>query len=300
MNLIQTFTRTFWLSFTQPSYYRDILRAKPSFSLKFFFAYHLLFALVGTLVLFFSLLQPLNSIVLQLPQTLLQAYPQELEITVSQGVLSTNVSEPYSIPLSRFDHLFSQLDDRILGATTQIPENFLVIDTQADIADFWDYSTFVLLTQNQAAILDEDGSFRVTDFSDVNNFTLNQANLASWLELAQPYLAKFLPLATLFVFLATLFFLPLASGFYLLFFGLLLWLFSRLLKPPLTYRQSIKLGIHMLVIPTTILGLLSFVPHGLPLPFARTFLLLIFSYFVLQNLKSSPPSAAPPPNLSAT
>jgi len=139
-------------TFTSPDYYADILKAPFSFSLKFFYGFFFLYALILTSFVTVRYLLPLGDLLKFLPDKLVEMYPSELEVTIKDGEVSTNVAEPYAIPLSRFEKILDELDKSVLGESVEKVENLVVIDTRGKIDDFSRYRTYVLLTKKPSFV----------------------------------------------------------------------------------------------------------------------------------------------------
>jgi hypothetical protein len=86
--------------------------------------------------------------------TLRDWYPDDLVLTVTGGVLSTNAEEPVVLDLPA---AWAGMDD---GDTHAV-----VIDTSASIDDFDAYATRVLLTRT-AAVVRDDNALRVIEYTE--------------------------------------------------------------------------------------------------------------------------------------
>src|SRR3989338_6407136 len=64
MSKLKTFFRSLYLSATNPSYYRDLLKTKFSFSLKYFFGLSLLLTLISTIVFSLILIPQIKTLVI--------------------------------------------------------------------------------------------------------------------------------------------------------------------------------------------------------------------------------------------
>src|SRR3989338_10218443 len=117
MSKIAIFFYVLKRTFTSPAYYADILKAPFSFSLKFFLLYFFFFALVGTGILTLKLVEQVKQTLAVLPSKLEALYPDELEIRIQNGTVSTNVAEPFFVPLKEIQKGFKITD--LLGARTR-------------------------------------------------------------------------------------------------------------------------------------------------------------------------------------
>jgi hypothetical protein len=78
-----------------PKYYQELINLPFSYSLKYFSLFAFIFSLL--LVVKFSIfsLPQLYSALNGIGPTIIASYPQELEVSVKGGNVSTNVNEPY-------------------------------------------------------------------------------------------------------------------------------------------------------------------------------------------------------------
>src|SRR3989338_10045104 len=87
-------------TFTSPDYYKTIIAAPFSFSLKFFYLVFFLYAIVATIFFTVKWAPEVESIIRNVPSAITRAYPEELTITINKGEVTTNVVEPYLIPIN--------------------------------------------------------------------------------------------------------------------------------------------------------------------------------------------------------
>src|SRR3989344_4178481 len=144
MKKIKRFFTIFKRSLLDPKYYHDILKAKFSFSLKYLYTLLFFLALIHALIFSaqIAVFIPLIPRFIETAKTVVQnTYPDELVITIKDGQLSTNVKEPYSIPLPKeFPDIFDQ--------------NLITIDTKAQVSDYPKYQSLALVTKDSIAFFD--------------------------------------------------------------------------------------------------------------------------------------------------
>ncbi len=210
-------------------------------------------------------------------QTLVSSlYPTELELTVKNGQISSNVAEPYPIA---FPEAW-QSKEHVLPN-----KNLVVIHTSKaiDTADFTSQDTLFILGQNGFGYHDPSkGEFRVYDLSQQGwrgNFTLTHDDFVQivakvgiafkWIVLIGCVLLPFLLYGTLFV--GYLLYLIAGAG--------IVWLGAKLHGHELRYGQAYIAGLFLLPVPFLydfITGVLFTGPHTI-LPFAFTLILLIMT-----------------------
>jgi hypothetical protein len=278
------FFSVFKKSLTSPAYYVDILKAPFSFSLKYLLVYFFFYAVIGTTFLGITTVPSLSQFLTALPKRIEAIYPPELEIVVKNGIVSTNVNEPYALPLQTVEKAFT---DKVLGLSTVAPVvNLLVIDTKGSVENFSNYQTMILLTQKNIAVVDKDNVLKMYSIDPTLTTTINRALVSTWVQAITPYLHYFTPLAIAAIFLSLLLFVPGFYQLYLLFFAFLLWLFSKAMKSSLSYSKSFQLSMHLVTITATLFGILKMVGISANIPLLQTFILLVFSYFVLTAINT--------------
>lgn len=309
MGKLKTFFRTFYKSASSPKYYAEVVQAKFSFSLKFFFFYFLLYALVGVTYLTWAVFLPMDREVKKLPDKILETYPAELTIKIKNGQVSTNVKEPYSIPfptnLFPLESLPAEANLNIGGTRQPLQNlshfNLLTIDTQAQVTDIAKYNTLALLTKDSVSVIGDQGDIRVYPLREIKDLTINKLVVFSLIQVIAPYLKYVVPVFAIFAFLALAVFLPLGKMFYLLLFSLLILIVGKLMRLPLGYGKYYQVGLHTMVVWSTLEGIMSLARFRIPIPLLGTIILLIFATIALWGIKRkrvvlpSGPIESPPP-----
>lgn len=264
-----------------------------------------LYALV-TMLAFFSLLPfsiglgifapATDSFALHQLNVIKNWYPDELVITVSGGVLRTNVEEPYILDLPAE---WSALRED--GA----PTHFIVIDTDATFDDFDSYDTRILLTSTYAVAREDQGR-RTFHYDDGNNdsVTITKTIVTDTADELSTF-APYLPVATLILAIALAIILPFIVGglvwgmklFFLAWATLILWIASVLMSRSFRYGPLFRLATYGIT-------------GSLLVEFAMTMLRIqiwwvtwvVFFVWMIVVLSQFPPTTAlpPPPAAPAT
>jgi len=199
--------------------------------------------------------------------SLVQTYPQDLEISIKDGKVITNQPEPY--------YLRDTFDSG--------KDNLLVIDTETpfDGGQFAGYSTHVLLKQDYAVIADNEGE-RLVALSSVEDFTLTQAVLVGVAEQVYPYLGSVATVASVLLWFV-LWIADAATLIYILFAALLVLLLTKVMKRGLSYKESYKTAVHAATLPIIVATLLDV--FGVGMPFLTYSLLLVVVAYI--NLRAT-------------
>ncbi len=286
MSYLKTFFYVLKKSFTSASYYKDVIKAPFGFSLKYFLFFSFLLSLIVTVVISLLILVPLNQFLKRFPKILVKVYPAELEIKINNGMVSTNVQEPYVIPLERVSSTLDQLKD-VKGVSSDKMQNILVIDTNASVEDLQKYHTYALLTKQYLSYYKDDGRIETFSLKKIDNLTINKSLVTNLINKLVPflnYLALFLiPL----IFFGTFAFFTLGQFIYLLFTALLLFIVGKLISYKISYWKAFQIDLHLATIVIPLFLLASILGVHLQIPFLRLIIFTALGFFILNTLKNT-------------
>ena len=277
MRTIRAFLYVIRRSFTDPGYYRELTKVPFSFSLKFFFAYFFLYALVATTIIAKNIIPQLDTFTKAIATGVDRLYPPELVITIKKGEITTNVSEPYAIPVSALGSLFGD-------ETPDDTKNLLVIDTKGTVDSFADYKTVALLTKRTLIARGEDSNWRVYPLSNVSDITIDQTLVGRLSQKVKPLLSMVIPLAIFAIFGGIVISMPAVTLLYLLVIALVVVAIARLLKKTLTYRKAYQLGMHFVLLPTSLVDALTYLGVTIPILFFHLILVILVAWVVVRAL----------------
>lgn len=291
MSKFSTFLSTFRNSSFKPNYYNDVLKAPFSFSLKYFLCLFFTLSFLTTFSVSIFLIQKVNPYLSQLKTTLPNLYPDELHLTIKDGQVSTNVQEPYFLPLK--PEIFPQeFKDALKGQT--IIQNILVIDTQAQPGELKKYQTFILLTKDSVSFLGDRSEIRIQSLDEVKNLTINKIIINQIWKTITPYFPWILPVMIIGLFLFIPFFTILGKFIYLVFISLITFILGRLFKHgEINYLRSLQINLHAITLPTVIIALFQLFGALPKVPFFGTIILLIFNLIIFTSLKEASSPSTP-------
>lgn len=196
---------------------------------------------------------------------LLSQFPAELTLTLKDGKVSTNVPEPYMIPVPP--------SDRATGKT-----NFAVIDTKtvASAENFSKYSTILLITSDYIIGEKSNGQITIQNFKGIPDMVLNRATITSFADKILPYLKIVIPLLLLLVFFGFLIGAYIANLVSLLLLTLIVWIVGKIRKTGITYGTYYKLGLYGV----TPLVILSMISGLLNLPWFADWVVFFILFFI--------------------
>lgn len=188
MSFFLTIKSTVW----DPAFYRA-KAAEPRGAFAYYFKLALLLSVVLTAAFCIFDGPRINAVLSALPAEVVAYYPDDLEVTLADGVISTNKPQPYALPFP--DKLRSEdADDE--------PTNLVVFDTDAtfNVEAYKAYDTIALVTRDALVLEDNDG-IKVVPTSDFKceegeqcTYTLTNDKLAFYMSKVEPFTVYVLPI----------------------------------------------------------------------------------------------------------
>ena len=279
-------------SIFSPEYYGALLTRPASFSLKYYGSLGMLLAVLMTIALSLPIIPQINKVLRGLPTSLTAYYPDDLELRVQSGVVSSSVDEPYFLPLPReFEKNFGTS-----GGFTHL----MVIDTKTPVTleQFSAYeSLFWISSRSIAYMEDAGGKMSVSPIDPNASFVVNESNLSGWITQVEPYFHFISPVVVvaIFFFLTMRFLLILM---YLLFAALVVYLLGLVLGRKWGYGTSYRISLHAVTLPLLLEQIFTLLPFSFArLPFLFTAILLVVVY--VNYRKPVPSHEAPNPTNTA-
>lgn len=266
-------------SIYNPEYYEEIESKPFSYSIKYFYSLVLVMAVILSTVYGFIFIPVTVSFLKSFGTAIVDYYPSELTVTIKGGMVTTNVTEPYSLPFP----------EKLRSSETKGIDNLLVIDTHHDFTmDLWNqYKTTAWLTKDTLIYRDKDNRISITPLDKTPNTEITRTKIASWLAAIEPFFKWVPPLLIFGIFVFFMFFL---SGylFYLLFGALLIYFIARLKKIPLSYKKAYQVGLHAITLSLIFtLAKLSLLQGSPNIPFLFTAVLCIVAWINLKKKEES-------------
>jgi hypothetical protein len=251
MKHIRNFLKKIKDTVYNPSFYQKITHEPTELGIWFLFLINVLsFTVIGIGLLVISI-PSVSSF--SMSDYIGTHYPDELTITIQDGVVEANIDMPYYIPL----------DEDEEGD----PANLIVIDTtEGQTFDtISSYDTLAVLTRDSLVFFKSEGETRIFSLEEIKDFTFNKDTAISWGETIMTWTyILIIPFALLMIGIVACFVL----GWYLLvsfIYALVPFFAAKLLKKRLTYMNAYKVSLYALVpaiLFSTIISLLGL--HSLP------------------------------------
>lgn len=293
MNFFSTIKATFF----NPSFYKEVADGQRAGAFGYYFKLALLLSVISTILFSLFVGPTIHEALRTFPDAVVSYYPDDLEVTLTDGAVTINQPEPYALPFPQ------QWVSEDAGAS---PSNLIVFDTASTFttAGFEQYDTLALVT-GDALVMQSDREIRVVPMSDFAcesknpgdcNYTLTNDKLSSFMTQLKPLSVYILPILAVGILLVlmvvyafgllTLLITSLAA------FVAVRWLVKA--APRLSYKQTYRLCLYA-VTPALILGAVTGIVRtsfGIPTPFVDGYLFeLVLTLIVLVlNLRAAYPT----------
>lgn len=277
-----TFFQEVKKSIFNPSFYRELMLRPMSRSFKYFFLFILFVALFQTAAFSLKFLPQLKPFFTRVSTRVMEYYPNNLEIRIRNGEVSSNVEEPYAIRMP--NSIPEEGDLRRF-------ENLLIIDTENDFSleRFENYSTACWLTRESLACTKDDG-VNITSLRGVSDVTIDKESVSALVGRIEPLLKFIYPVFIIGTFIASFSALSLRLV-YLLFGALLILIVAKIKRINLGYKKSYQLGLYLMTLPilaTTVWSWILWMSgRSVEAPFLFSIILIISAAI---NLRALPPA----------
>lgn len=268
-------------SLTKFEYYKEIAKAKFSFSLKYLFFLFYITSLIGSLAFAGSLAvlvaPKIPEFVASFESKANSIYPSGLVVNIKDGNLSTNQKEPYFVDTLKMFDLGEDYD------------HVLTIDTKADESMIKDYKTFVLITKNSFVSIKDKNSYQVSPIDESITMTIDEKSYKDLVAQITPYL-KYVQGGFIALIVLSIFVLPILGAsfgligqlIYLLIFTSIFFIVVKFMKKKITFKKLFQLAIHASTLPILLGLIVSSI--GISMPFLLgSAILFVFMILVINQ-----------------
>lgn len=276
MNQLKAFFYSLKRSLFEPKYYKDVFEANFWFSFKYLLFLLFILSFIKIIVFAGFYLKARPSIQPGINKAMkytYEFYPDNLELRIRDGQLSTNVKEPYVFDIKNN----KEKTDRVL----------LTIDTEGLIDNYPNYNSYILATKNAIIFPSKSNNNRIGEtsvfyFRDLGqDLTLNKEVYDKGVDMVKPYASKanilidwvVLTLSPIILIFGS-FFWTMGTLFVLLFLTFFIWIANLLFKKGYSFGSLYKMGMHAVTWPI-LLGFL--LPGFYILIFLVWMLIILFS-----------------------
>jgi len=240
MNKLKTFFLTYYQTISNPMYYNDVIKARFSFSLKYFFVFYFLLSILGSLVFTLRTKPLLERLVSSTVTDLESSYPEDLVLEFTKDSLAVSgVEEPFSFPFS------SALETEALSEEY---DSFIAIDTQSQD----NRAAMVTLNSKDFTLLYPDGRKQTTNYSDIEpNVTLTKSLVREQLPVIQAAIQEIFTVLPFVIFFINAVFTPLLMLGVLLILSGFVYLAIQFGKREISYKKVYQLSLHTITFAET-------------------------------------------------
>lgn len=217
---------------------------------------------------FSSFLKEVNPTVNKIISEVENSYPPGLEVTIKNGIVSTNVEEPFYLAVDG--------------------ENFAVIDTYTPYSGeaFNKFNTPVWVTRDSIFYRGSEKEVKVINLTDVTDFKLDRNLILT----AKEKIIGYVPLLAPFLYLMMLIFVMFSYTFrlvYNFFLALLIWITLKLMGRRVAYGDAYKIGLYSMTTAFIVNLILTFTAwQGFTFMFTLISLMVVIVNFASVDPKS--------------
>ena len=283
------FIRSIINSIYSPEFYKDVSQKSVWSAIRYFLLFTFILALFQTAVMAGPLISSSQNIVSTFITDITNYYPNELEINIQNGVVSTNVKEPYFVA---FPHITN-------NPTENKVKNILVVDTATPFSAgaFNNYQTLVWLAKDTLFYKDQSSEkISAYDLSKITSFRVDKFIIQNVLNTFKPYLKFVGPVLSVLLLLG-IYSLYNLRLFFALILALLIFVIAKIFSKSLNYPQSYKLGLYAMTLPLIVEVVLTTTEkwtHLGSFPFMVTILAVVIVFTNLGNLEVQKDKNLPP------
>ena len=243
MKKLKAFWYVYKKSLFDVNYYKDILKIRRDFSLKYFFTLALFASVIATARFAIPNVPKIKDGMNSLITELSTMYPDDLVITSEAGMWEINKPEPYVIPNPDIFEVEEQTD---------FPKNLVVFDHNGTIDDLEEMDTFVVVNKVNMITVNSQNRVEAYPLDSIPDGELNKAVVLEAMDGLRK-LTKFVPVMIIsFIIIATLFYFAIFRLAYAFIVALLLLAYGNLKGVKSTLGTYYKIAIHTMTLPLTI------------------------------------------------
>ncbi len=287
-----------------PAYYSEVVNKPFSYSFKYFLSLMGFLALIATVLFSFTALPDIIGFINGFESKALGYYPNELEVTIKDGKVSTNVEEPYLIKMpAEFKNINAVSNNKSAEAVPKPEEmeNLLVIDTKSPLTVdlFRSYKTTALLGADSFIYYKGNGVVNIQSLSKVSDVVINKAKVSLIVGELMPYIKALPVILVPVVFIFMLAGLISSKLFYLVFGAFAIWLLAMIKNKKLKYIKAYQIGFHAITLGVILESTIFWFYPVLEFPFLFIIIMLIVVWINLKSFFAASdilvPPIAPPP-----
>ena len=282
MTKLKTFFYIFKKSITSPEYYKELLETKFSYSIKYFVVLSIFASLITSAFVSVKMVPSLKNGIRDFAKQTKDSFPDDLVISFKGSQWTINRPQPFKVAMPKGSDI--KFND-------QPVENAIVFDKAGTIDDLEKLNTYALFNETNLLYRGERNDITVQPLKNFPDTEINKQYVNTIVDKIYTYL-KMLPYLLPIVVFASVFLFNYCGGkvIYILFAGLLVYIFTLVRRDKISYKNSCRIIIHTIALPLFIDIVLTSV--GIVLPIPMWFLvanLMIAGFIVIRMQKPASP-----------
>lgn len=274
----KTFVYTFIKSIFNLQYYNDIMKAKVSFSIRYYLMLTLLLSLGYAVVTTTNTGPVVIEKYYEVRNEALKYYPDDLSIIGEDGVVTTNQGDPYFFPLPKEIEL----------GDGEMLKNAIVFSKQGTIEDIFNYESFALVNSKNIIYRSSPGTnnkLEIEPTKNLGNFTFTKADLEKAAQYVDTYIKYTYAIIGVSVFIAFALFMLLwiMTGNVIL--SAIMTVASKLMNKKLPFEKAFQIALHTATLPLIVGALIDAFGIWMPISFWFSGLHFLLALIIILNLK---------------
>jgi len=274
---LKAFYYSFYKSVSSLSYYKNVVLAPLSFSVKYFLMLTILVSVgistVATISALPKIQKGLNSFI----NTAANYYPDDLIITSKGGQININKPEPFIVP-------FPKGSLELTSQTKKELENLIVFDSNGTLDDMEKYKTLILVNKSNLLIQSQD-KIEARSFKDYPDGRLTKQEVVKTIDSIKPFISLVPVIMFLAILFGTLLYYAGVKFILVLPVALGLMLVGNIKKLQMPFSKYLQIALHTFTLPLIVEIVSMVVKFPIQLPLWFFILNLLFGILVVSKLK---------------
>jgi hypothetical protein len=274
----RTFIQALLKTFTDVRYYRDVLQAPFSFSLRFFILATISLGLTRAVYVNYRLVPTWRSYTTAIVNELERDFPSDLEITWNGRTLSTN-QDPTEVPYPQVVQPQPDSLPPVLGYLTSSPV------APDSFSTHFPQRSLLVATQDTLYVSDSQGAWSDVPLSTVpgfdRSFTLSRQTLPTFIETARQEITQFWSWAQGMLVILSAGYVLLSGLWVAALEGLFAYFILRFSGLKITYGKAVQLAFHLVIVAEALSQVVLWVYGPVDIPIFSITFWCLFAYVVL-------------------
>ena len=280
MKKLKAFAYVYIKSLTNFPYYRDILKTRFAFSVKYFLFLALVLSFLSTIGISIKIIPEMSRAMGDFISKAETYFPEDLVFTIKNGVWSVNRPEPFIVPFPEVKTTEVSVEE--LAQIGKTPKNLIVFWNTGTIEDLTNLDTLVLV--NKVNVIYKEGNkISVLPVKELPDTVIDKTEFNKVKGTLTSIFKVFPILFVCLIFLGSFIVLVVGRSIHFLIEALVIWLISLITGVKLGYQESLRIAVHSATLPLSLAAIFNIFDF---VPFLFWFAILntLFALFVLLDM----------------